>query len=157
MPLCSPYFIRVFGKEYVSDFSSDGSENESNARRSARPQVMATRHAMIPDDDFREKPKRSKKKKFLDNRGAKTCPGCGDPIPGGSVTCPYCDYAFPIKIEEDISARDKFCFDPDREEDGTLRIEKILGRRSLKLKESNSIMVKRASRYAIFTFKVIIN
>ena len=55
--------------------------------------------------------------------------------------CPNCDYVFTSKsmlssqssaVEESQSIRDRFPFEPEREEDGSLLIERVLGRRPRK-------------------------
>lgn len=71
----------------------------------------------------------------------KECPGCGSNLPTNQKECPHCDYVFTSKsmlgtaqtaMQESESIRDRFPFEAEREEDGSLLIEKILGRRPRK-------------------------
>jgi hypothetical protein len=71
----------------------------------------------------------------------KECPGCGSHVTTNTKECPSCDYIFTSKsmlvslqtaTEESIAIRDRFPFEPEREEDGSLNVEKILGRRPRK-------------------------
>lgn len=71
----------------------------------------------------------------------KECPGCSAHLSTATKECTYCDYQFSSKsmlitqsmmVEESDMIRDKFPFEPEREEDGSLIIQNILGRRQRK-------------------------
>lgn len=73
-------------------------------------------------------------------KGARTkeCPGCGAKLGVSIKECSYCDYAFTSRSmlvatttveEESANIRSRFAFEPEREEDGSLMIEKLIGRR----------------------------
>ena len=101
------------------------------------------------DDDGPKPVKRSHKKGGGIGGGSggnkkkreKECPGCGAYLATSMKECPNCDYVFTSKsmlsaqssaVEESQSIRDRFPFEPEREEDGSLLIEKVLGRRPRK-------------------------
>lgn len=71
---------------------------------------------------------------------SKECPGCGELVTQSDKVCLNCDYAFSNKsltnsqfmiaaAEESLSIRDQFAFEPVREEDGSLLIQAVLGRK----------------------------
>lgn len=71
----------------------------------------------------------------------KECPGCGAMLSVSMRECPYCDNQFSSKsmlvttqtaAEESNVVRAKFPFEPEREEDGSLIIAAIIGRRPRK-------------------------
>lgn len=92
------------------------------------------------DDSIKQKPKVKK-----DGRGRpsnqKECPGCGSRVPTAIKECPSCDYMFTrgnytssadqhkSHAGESKEIRSRFPFEPEREEDGSLMIQQILGRR----------------------------
>ena len=108
------------------------------------------------DDDRRKSNANSSRKKAR----MKDCPGCGASVSVSTKQCQSCDYLFTSKsmlmvtsvqtaADESKSIRDKFPFEPERvsfasltfeqcinticqEEDGSLIIQAILGRRPLK-------------------------
>lgn len=91
-------------------------------------------------DDNEEERKQRKKKTMLANRKTKECPGCGAMVSNAVKECGSCDYKFTSKAllmatsgitnaDESSAIRDRFLFEPEREEDGSLVIERILGRR----------------------------
>ncbi len=91
-------------------------------------------------DDNEEERKQRKKKSMLANRKTKECPGCGAMVSSSVKECGSCDYRFTSKAllmatsgitnaDESSAIRDRFLFEPEREEDGSLVIERILGRR----------------------------
>ena len=68
----------------------------------------------------------------------KTCPGCDAQLNTSVKECTYCDYTFTAKTvqvnqltasEESKFIRARFPFEPEREDDGSLKIETIFGRR----------------------------
>lgn len=88
------------------------------------------------DSDEDEK-KRAALTKSSRNR-TKTCPGCDAQLNTSVKECTYCDYTFTAKTvqvnqlsaaEESSVIRARFPFEPEREEDGSLKIESIFGRR----------------------------
>jgi len=71
----------------------------------------------------------------------KECPGCSASLPTATKECAYCDYQFSSKsmlvtqsmmLEESDIIRDRFPFEAEREDDGSLIIQNILGRRPRK-------------------------
>lgn len=72
----------------------------------------------------------------------KHCPGCGASVSLSLRECPHCDNQFSSKsllvglqstLDESTSIRSKFPFEPEREDDGSLMIQAIIGRRPRKL------------------------
>ena len=74
--------------------------------------------------------------------GARTkeCPGCGAKVGVSIKECNYCDHMFTAKsalttqdnktaVEEAAAIRERFMFEPEKEEDGSKIITAILGRR----------------------------
>ena len=74
--------------------------------------------------------------------GARTkeCPGCGAKVGVSIKECNYCDHMFTAKsalttqdnktaVEEATAIRERFMFEPEKEEDGSKIITAILGRR----------------------------
>ena len=89
------------------------------------------------DDDAKPRNKQTAKK-----LGARTkdCPGCGAKVGISVKECAYCDHLFTSKsqlnnqtqalaAEESLGIRERFHFEPEREDDGSLLISAILGRR----------------------------
>ena len=72
----------------------------------------------------------------------KECPGCGAMVGVSIKECSYCDHNFTSKSlltsshhtanQEATDIRQRFSFEPERDEDGSLLIEKVLGRRPCK-------------------------
>jgi len=71
----------------------------------------------------------------------KECPGCGAFLAVSIKECAYCDYTFTSRsmltgqqsaAEESRTIRNRFPFEPERDEDGTLKIQLIFGRRPRK-------------------------
>lgn len=97
------------------------------------------------DDDDDGKPKKGKKNRpaagpAAVKKGArlKECPGCGSKVGVSIKECPNCDYTFTSRSnlvqqasveEESANIRGRFPFEPERDEDGSLMIEKLMGRR----------------------------
>jgi hypothetical protein len=86
------------------------------------------------DEDAKKRPPSNKTSR---NR-MKTCPGCDSQLTTSVKECPHCDYAFTSKsaqtsqlsvAEESRIVRSRFPFEPEREDDGSLKIESIFGRR----------------------------
>jgi hypothetical protein len=68
----------------------------------------------------------------------KECPGCGANVPVSTRECRLCDYQFTSKsmnatsqsaVQESVQIRERFPFEPERDEDGSLIIQSILNRR----------------------------
>ena len=68
----------------------------------------------------------------------KQCPGCGAHVSISTRECPHCDNQFSSKttavplqtaVDESENIQAKFPFEPEREEEGSLIIQLILGRR----------------------------
>jgi len=61
------------------------------------------------------------------------CPSCEEPVRPSETVCQYCDYIFSSanRAQDDTPVSDRFPFEPEREEDGSLKIDLILGRRLL--------------------------
>lgn len=77
-------------------------------------------------------------------RRLKECSGCGEMVATSAKVCSVCDYQFTARsisqlnaslqqgaLDESEGIRDMFPFEPEREEDGSLLITNILGRRPL--------------------------
>jgi hypothetical protein len=74
--------------------------------------------------------------------GARTkeCPGCGAKVGVSLKECTYCDHLFTVAKERSVEVqkeeaqniREKFNFEPEREEDGSLMITAFIGRRPRK-------------------------
>ena len=86
------------------------------------------------DEDMKRRASTSKSSR---NR-MKTCPGCDAQLSTSVKECTYCDYTFTSKsvqssqmsaADESKLIRARFPFEPEREEDGSLKIESIFGRR----------------------------
>jgi hypothetical protein len=98
-------------------------------------------------DDDREKVKKAPKNPNKPPHGGKgkmktkQCPGCSSHLPVATKECTYCDYQFAAKsslqsqqaaLEEAALIRNAFPFEAERDEDGSLIIQAILGRRPRK-------------------------
>ena len=95
------------------------------------------------DIDFSDDERGSKKKKssaVKEDRKSKRkeCPGCGASVNISIKECKFCDYQFTSKSltsganaiqAESLFIRETFPFEPERDEDGSLIIAQILGRR----------------------------
>jgi len=72
-------------------------------------------------------------------RSQKECPGCNEICQAQVKVCPTCDYAFPAGYgrktvdPDEIPIRERFTFEPEREEDGSLKIDQVLGHRPFDL------------------------
>jgi hypothetical protein len=86
------------------------------------------------DEDAKKRPPSNKASR---NR-TKTCPGCDAQLNTSVKECTYCDYTFTAKTiqvnqmsaaDESKFIRSRFPFEPEREEDGSMKIESIFGRR----------------------------
>ena len=87
------------------------------------------------DDDGPARPRKGVIKK---GARQKECPGCGAKVGVSIRECNYCDYTFTSRSmlvasstaeEESASIRSRFPFEPERDDDGSLMIEKLMGRR----------------------------
>ena len=64
---------------------------------------------------------------------AKFCPSCEEPVRPSETVCQYCDYVFTsaARAQDETPVTDRFPYEPEREDDGSLKVELILGRRKL--------------------------
>lgn len=94
------------------------------------------------EDDSDKETKKKKSTPGKKSKRTKECPGCGCLHAVAVKKCDSCDYQFTSKsmllstqsaAEESQSIRERFPFEPEREEDGTLIIQAILGRRPRKM------------------------
>ena len=94
------------------------------------------------DDEVRKGPGRPRGSvKTKSTARTKECPGCSSQLSTATKVCSYCDYVFTTKsmvvtkemmLEESDKIRTRFPFEPEREEDGSLIVHSILGRRPRK-------------------------
>lgn len=83
----------------------------------------------------------------------KECPGCGANLAVSIRECRLCDYQFTSKsmtvtsqsaAQESVQIRERFPFEPERDEDGSLIIQAILNRRP---RMSGRRLVKGSSKW----------
>ena len=83
----------------------------------------------------------------------KECPGCGAILALSVRECRLCDYQFTSKsmtvttqsaAQESVQIRERFPFEPERDEDGSLLIQSILSRRP---RMSGRRLVKASSKF----------
>lgn len=92
------------------------------------------------------------------SKRVKECSGCGEMVATSAKVCTMCDYQFTAKSisqlnasflqnasDESESVRDMFPFEPEREEDGSLLITAVLGRRPVAREDSQSSKWYRSS------------
>lgn len=117
----------------------DGKPTSRRSRRSTqfREDFRFKDFSDLDSDEDNAKERAPANNKTSRNR-TKTCPGCDAQLNTSVKECTYCDYAFTAKtvqanqlsvLEESKIVRARFPFEPDREDDGSLKIESIFGRR----------------------------
>eukprot|EP01031_Cornospumella_fuschlensis_P038599 gene38600-46925_t len=140
--------LQPLGGKLTLKFLTLRAQDEASTRRARR----STRYSgdfqlsfgdASTDDEEREIAEEKKRRASLTKASArkKECPGCGSQLPVSARECKSCDYQFTSKsmlvnqqsaIQESLSIRDKFPFEPERDDDGSLLIDRILGRRIIK-------------------------
>ena len=128
------------------DIATDLGETlvESRARRVKNRISYAEENDTDIDSDgeVRRGPGRPRgSSKLKSTARTKECPGCSSQLSTATKVCSYCDYVFTTKsmvvtkemmLEESDKIRTRFPFEPEREEDGSLIVHSILGRRPRK-------------------------
>eukprot|EP01035_Chromulina_nebulosa_P019284 gene19284-25143_t len=126
-------------------------EDGKRARRSTRfSGDFQTKFDLGSDEENADSDSENKKKRMSLNKSTnsqtkskrtKDCPGCGAKHPVAMKLCTFCDYQFTNKsmlitsqsaAEESENIRESFSFEAEREDDGTLIIQSISGRRPRK-------------------------
>ena len=128
------------------DAENNGDEQKFTATgrlsRAAKQNVSYETHYKFEEDDGDDEDKRRASKL----QRTKQCPGCGASCPSALKECGSCDYRFTSKslsmqysaaslADESKEIQERFPFEPEREDDGSLIIDKILGRRPRKDEE----------------------
>ena len=116
---------------------------EGLGRSRRKPRVSYVEVDPVFSEEEEEETKKEKKKqgpKQGSSRKSRTkeCPGCAAELQTSIKICPFCDLEFSSKsmivtqammVEESDKIREMFPFEPTREEDGSLKVHLILGRR----------------------------
>jgi hypothetical protein len=93
------------------------------------------------DSSEDEKAEKKRKASAGKLKRTKECPGCGAVLGGALRQCTLCDYQFTSKsmivsaasiAQESVEVRERFPFEPERDDDGSMFIQVIEGRRPKK-------------------------
>lgn len=118
------------------------SEEAVSGKRTRRPTKLNVDYQFNYESSEEERAITEEKRRRASTKSVKRtkeCPGCGTVVSVSVRECRLCDYQFTSKSlgsaaltaqqQESQSIRDRFPFEPEKEEDGTYAIQTILGRR----------------------------
>lgn len=125
--------------------SGAAAEEEGQGRRPKRSTRFSgdfqTTFAELESSEDEKAEKKHKSSSGKGSKRTKDCPGCGAVLNISIKQCSLCDYQFTSKsmiasasamAQESLDVRERYPFEPERDDDGSLFIQSIEGRRPRK-------------------------